>query len=70
MFAKFTALALEPQRTDVGTASSLYGSITTLLGIGAGAVVGQAGLWRRRRSVRDRLSHPRLPQPRDRGNHR
>jgi DHA1 family bicyclomycin/chloramphenicol resistance-like MFS transporter len=42
MFANFTALALEPQRANAGTASSLYGSITTLLGIGAGAVVGQA----------------------------
>jgi len=42
MFANFTALALEPQRANAGTASSLYGSITTLLGIGAGAMVGQA----------------------------
>ncbi|MGC2085503.1 MAG: multidrug effflux MFS transporter [Bradyrhizobium sp.] len=42
MFANFTALALEPQRSNAGTASSLYGSITTLLGIGAGATVGQA----------------------------
>jgi len=42
MFANFTALALEPQRFNAGTASSLYGSITTLLGIAAGTVVGQA----------------------------
>ncbi|WP_407155842.1 multidrug effflux MFS transporter [Bradyrhizobium sp. STM 3557] len=41
MFSNFTALALEPQRFNAGTASSLYGSITTLLGIGAGAVIGQ-----------------------------
>jgi DHA1 family bicyclomycin/chloramphenicol resistance-like MFS transporter len=41
-FANFTALALEPQRFNAGTASSLYGSITTLLGIGAGAIIGQA----------------------------
>ncbi|CAL79215.1 Putative Drug resistance transporter, Bcr/CflA family [Bradyrhizobium sp. ORS 278] len=42
MFANFTALAMEPQRANAGTASSLYGSITTLLGMAAGAVVGQA----------------------------
>jgi DHA1 family bicyclomycin/chloramphenicol resistance-like MFS transporter len=42
MFANFTALALEPQRFNAGTASSLYGSITTLLGIGAGSVIGQS----------------------------
>ncbi|MGY4306908.1 DHA1 family bicyclomycin/chloramphenicol resistance-like MFS transporter [Bradyrhizobium sp. USDA 4369] len=41
-FANFTALALEPQRANAGTASSIYGSITTLLGMAAGAVVGQA----------------------------
>jgi DHA1 family bicyclomycin/chloramphenicol resistance-like MFS transporter len=41
MFSNFTALALEPQRFNAGTASSLYGSITTLLGIGAGALIGQ-----------------------------
>lgn len=42
MFANFTALALEPQRSNAGTASSLYGSITTLLGIGAGTYIGQS----------------------------
>jgi MFS transporter, DHA1 family, multidrug resistance protein len=40
-FANFTALAMEPQRQNAGTASSLYGSVTTLLGIGAGTVIGQ-----------------------------
>jgi DHA1 family bicyclomycin/chloramphenicol resistance-like MFS transporter len=34
MFANFTSLAMEPQGHIAGTASSLYGSITTLLGIG------------------------------------
>ncbi len=42
MFANFTALAMEPQRSNAGTASSLYGSITTLLGMAAGTIVGQA----------------------------
>jgi DHA1 family bicyclomycin/chloramphenicol resistance-like MFS transporter len=41
MFANFTALAMEPQGHIAGTASSLYGSITTLLGIAIGAVIGQ-----------------------------
>ncbi len=41
MFANFTALAMEPQGHIAGTASSLYGSITTLLGIGIGIVIGQ-----------------------------
>jgi DHA1 family bicyclomycin/chloramphenicol resistance-like MFS transporter len=41
MFANFTALAMEPQGHIAGTASSLYGSITTLVGIGIGAVIGQ-----------------------------
>ncbi len=36
MFANFTALAMEPQGHIAGTASSLYGSITTLLAIGIG----------------------------------
>jgi DHA1 family bicyclomycin/chloramphenicol resistance-like MFS transporter len=40
-FANFTALAMEPHGHIAGTASSLYGSITTLLGIGIGVVVGQ-----------------------------
>ncbi len=40
-FANFTALAMEPQGHIAGTASSLYGSITTLLGIGIGTVIGQ-----------------------------
>jgi MFS transporter, DHA1 family, multidrug resistance protein len=41
MFANFTALAMEPHGHIAGTASSLYGSITTLLGIGVGTVLGQ-----------------------------
>ena len=41
-FANFTALAMEPQGHIAGTASSLYGSITTLLGIGVGTVIGQS----------------------------
>jgi MFS transporter, DHA1 family, multidrug resistance protein len=40
-FANFTALAMEPQGHNAGTASSLYGSVTTLLGIGAGTLIGQ-----------------------------
>jgi DHA1 family bicyclomycin/chloramphenicol resistance-like MFS transporter len=40
-FANFTALAMEPQGHIAGTASSLYGSITTLLGIGIGTAIGQ-----------------------------
>src|SRR6266568_547411 len=41
MIANFTALAMEPQGHIAGTASSLYGSITTLLGIGIGMAIGQ-----------------------------
>jgi DHA1 family bicyclomycin/chloramphenicol resistance-like MFS transporter len=41
MIANFTALAMEPQGNIAGTASSLYGSITTLLGIGIGTTIGQ-----------------------------
>jgi MFS transporter, DHA1 family, multidrug resistance protein len=41
-FSNFTALAMEPQGHIAGTASSLYGSITTLLGIGIGIAIGQA----------------------------
>ena len=41
MIANFTALAMEPQGHIAGTASSLYGSITTLLGIGIGTLIGQ-----------------------------
>lgn len=41
MVANFTALAMEPQGHIAGTASSLYGTITTLLGIGIGATIGQ-----------------------------
>jgi MFS transporter, DHA1 family, multidrug resistance protein len=41
MIANFTALAMEPQGHIAGTAASMYGSITTLLGIGVGATIGQ-----------------------------
>jgi DHA1 family bicyclomycin/chloramphenicol resistance-like MFS transporter len=41
MISNFTALAMEPQGHIAGTASSLYGSITTLLGIGIGVTIGQ-----------------------------
>jgi DHA1 family bicyclomycin/chloramphenicol resistance-like MFS transporter len=42
MVANFTALAMEPQGHIAGTASSLYGSITTLIGIAIGSVIGQS----------------------------
>jgi DHA1 family bicyclomycin/chloramphenicol resistance-like MFS transporter len=42
MFANFTALAMEPQGHIAGTASSLYGTITTLIGIGIGTAIGQS----------------------------
>jgi DHA1 family bicyclomycin/chloramphenicol resistance-like MFS transporter len=41
MISNFTALAMEPQGRIAGTAASLYGSITTLLGIGIGSKMGQ-----------------------------
>jgi len=41
MVANFTALAMEPQGAIAGTASSLYGTITTLLGIIMGITIGQ-----------------------------
>jgi DHA1 family bicyclomycin/chloramphenicol resistance-like MFS transporter len=41
MMSNFTALAMEPQGHIAGTASSLYGSITTLLGISIGVTLGQ-----------------------------
>jgi DHA1 family bicyclomycin/chloramphenicol resistance-like MFS transporter len=41
VFANFTALAMEPQGHIAGTASSLYGTLTTLLGIGIGYMIGQ-----------------------------
>jgi DHA1 family bicyclomycin/chloramphenicol resistance-like MFS transporter len=41
MFSNFTALAMEPQGHIAGTASSLFGSITTLIGSGVGALIGQ-----------------------------
>jgi DHA1 family bicyclomycin/chloramphenicol resistance-like MFS transporter len=42
MVANFTALAMEPQGHIAGTASSLYGSITTLVGIVVGMAIGQS----------------------------
>jgi DHA1 family bicyclomycin/chloramphenicol resistance-like MFS transporter len=42
MVANFTALAMEPQGHIAGTASSLYGSITTLIGIVVGSLIGQS----------------------------
>lgn len=42
MVANFTALAMEPQGHIAGTASSLYGSITTLIGIVVGTAIGQS----------------------------
>jgi DHA1 family bicyclomycin/chloramphenicol resistance-like MFS transporter len=42
MMANFTSLAMEPQGHIAGTASSFYGSITTLVGIGVGTAIGQA----------------------------
>ena len=42
MMANFTSLAMEPQGHIAGTASSFYGSITTLVGIGVGSTIGQA----------------------------
>jgi DHA1 family bicyclomycin/chloramphenicol resistance-like MFS transporter len=41
MMSNFTALAMEPQGHIAGTASSLYGSITTLVGIAVGVTLGQ-----------------------------
>lgn len=42
MISNFTALAMEPLGHIAGTASSLYGSITTLIGIVFGSAIGQA----------------------------
>lgn len=42
MIANFTAMAIEPQGHIAGTASSLYGTITTLVGLAVGAAIGQA----------------------------
>lgn len=41
MFSNFTALAMEPQGHIAGTASSLFGSMTTLIGIVVGSAIGQ-----------------------------
>jgi len=41
IFPNFSALAMEPQGHIAGTASSLFGTITTLIGIAVGAAIGQ-----------------------------
>lgn len=41
MFSNFTALAMEPQGHIAGTASSMYGSVTTLIGVGLGYAISQ-----------------------------
>ncbi len=58
MIANFTALAMEPQGNIAGTASSLYGSITTLLGIGIGTI-DRPGLQRNSAAFRHGLFHLR-----------
>jgi MFS transporter, DHA1 family, multidrug resistance protein len=42
IFSNFNALAMEPQGHVAGTASSLIGSVTTLIAAASGTVVGQA----------------------------
>ena len=42
IFSNFNALAMEPQGHIAGTASSLFGSITTLIAASIGSIVGQA----------------------------
>lgn len=42
IFSNFSALAMEPQGHIAGTASSLFGSVTTLFGIAIGYAIGQA----------------------------
>lgn len=41
IFSNFSALAMEPQGHIAGTASSLFGTITTLIGIAVGSAIGQ-----------------------------
>ena len=41
IFANFTAIAMQPHGHIAGTASSLFGSITTLIGIAIGTPIGQ-----------------------------
>lgn len=40
--ANFSALAMEPAEERAGTTAALYGSVTSILGAGLGAIVGQA----------------------------
>ena len=42
IFSNFNALAMEPQGHIAGTASSLFGSITTLIAASIGSVMGHA----------------------------
>jgi DHA1 family bicyclomycin/chloramphenicol resistance-like MFS transporter len=42
IFSNFNALAMEPQGSAAGTASSLIGSVATVLAASFGHVVGQA----------------------------
>jgi DHA1 family bicyclomycin/chloramphenicol resistance-like MFS transporter len=42
VFSNFNALAMEPQGSDAGTASSFIGSVTTVMAAVLGYVVGQA----------------------------
>ena len=42
IFSNFNALAMEPQGHLAGTASSVIGSVTTLVAAAIGTVVGQA----------------------------
>jgi DHA1 family bicyclomycin/chloramphenicol resistance-like MFS transporter len=42
IFSNFNALAMEPQGHVAGTASSLFGSITTLIAASIGSIVGHA----------------------------
>lgn len=42
MMAKFTALAMAPQAHIAGAASSMYGGITTLIGMAIGSLIGQS----------------------------
>jgi DHA1 family bicyclomycin/chloramphenicol resistance-like MFS transporter len=41
IFSNCSALAMEPQGHIAGTASSLFGTITTLIGVAVGSIIGQ-----------------------------
>ncbi len=42
MMANFTALAMQPQGHIAGAASSMYGALTTLIGMAIGTAIGQS----------------------------